>query len=136
MLKTPREVAEESDVIISGKIYRNPGKMTGTLRSSGLPKPPHVKEMFSGSDGLLAGMCDGKIWIDHSTTDHQQNKVFTAELEAKGEVTEPAQSPLSSARSVCQRVSCWSVPSPGAWRLSRKARWPSGWEAAKRLIRR
>merc|ERR1711997_1348431 len=66
VLKTPREVAEESDVIISG-----------------LPKPPHVKEMFSGSDGLLAGMCDGKIWIDHSTTDHQQNKVFTAELEAK-----------------------------------------------------
>ena len=52
--------------------------------------------MFSGSDGLLAGMCDGKIWIDHSTTDHQQNKVFTAELEAKGKVTEPLQSPLSS----------------------------------------
>merc|ERR1711936_680270 len=66
VLKTPREVALESDVIISG-----------------LPKPPHVKEMFDGSDGLLAGMSEGKIWIDHSTTDHQQNKIFTAQLQAK-----------------------------------------------------
>merc|ERR1711997_1214799 len=66
VLKTPREVAEESDVIISG-----------------LPKPPHVKEMFDGPDGLLAGMSEGKIWIDHSTTDHQQNKIFTEELQAK-----------------------------------------------------
>jgi len=56
----------ESDVIISG-----------------LPKPPHVKEMFDGPDGLLAGMCGGKIWIDHSTTDHQQNMVFTEQLQEK-----------------------------------------------------
>jgi len=61
---TPREVAEASDIIISG-----------------LPKPPHVKAMFEGGDGLLAGMGPGKVWIDHSTTDHEQNKVFTAELE-------------------------------------------------------
>ena len=40
--------------------------------------------MFEGDDGLLAGMSEGKIWIDHSTTDHEQNKVFTAQLEAKG----------------------------------------------------
>jgi len=64
---SPREVAECSDVVITG-----------------LPKPPHVKQMFEGDDGLLAGMSEGKIWIDHSTTDHEQNKVFTAQLEAKG----------------------------------------------------
>ena len=51
---------------------------------TGLPKPPHVKEMFSGPDGLLAGMESGKIWMDHSTTDHEQNKVFTEQLKTKG----------------------------------------------------
>ena len=29
--------------------------------SSGLPKPPHVKAMFEGQDGLLAGMGPGKV---------------------------------------------------------------------------
>ena len=50
----------------------------------GLPKPPHVKQVFEGPNGLLAGMGPGKVWIDHSTTDHEQNKVFTAELTKKG----------------------------------------------------
>ena len=67
--------------------------MTGTLISSGLPKPPHVKEMFAGADGLLAGMSRGKVWIDHSTTDHQQNKIFTAQLQAKGQTEYRANSP-------------------------------------------
>jgi len=67
VVNTAREVASNSDVIVSG-----------------LPKPPHVKEMFDGKDGLLAGMDEGKIWIDHSTTDHEQNKVFTAQLADKG----------------------------------------------------
>ena len=31
--------------------------------------------MFDGDAGLLAGMGPGKVWIDHSTTDHEQNKV-------------------------------------------------------------
>jgi len=67
VVNTAREVASNSDVIVSG-----------------LPKPPHVKEMFDGKDGLLAGMDEGKIWIDHSTTDHEQNKVFTEQLADKG----------------------------------------------------
>ena len=64
--------------------------MSETFIFWGLPKPPHVKEMFSGVDGLLAGMSPGKVWIDHSTTDHQQNKIFTEQLQAKGQITEPA----------------------------------------------
>merc|ERR1719402_1662082 len=64
---TPKEVADVSDVIVTG-----------------LPKPPHVKEVFDGPTGLLAGMEEGKVWIDHSTTDHEQNKVFTEELAKKG----------------------------------------------------
>lgn len=64
---SPREVAENCDVIVTG-----------------LPKPPHVKAMFDGPTGLLAGMSKGKVWIDHSTTDHEQNKVFAAALEEVG----------------------------------------------------
>jgi len=64
---TPKEVADASDVIVTG-----------------LPKPPHVKEVFDGPTGLLAGMGEGKVWIDHSTTDHEQNKEFAAALTDKG----------------------------------------------------
>ncbi|XP_023325846.1 3-hydroxyisobutyrate dehydrogenase, mitochondrial [Eurytemora carolleeae] len=64
---SPAEVAQLSDVVVSG-----------------LPKPHHVKEVFEGSSGLLAGLKQGQIWIDHSTTDHEQNKVFTEQMAAKG----------------------------------------------------
>jgi len=67
VVKSPAEVAQLSDVIVTG-----------------LPKPPHVKQVFEGPDGLLAGLEKGKIWIDHSTTDHEQNKVFTEQLTEKG----------------------------------------------------
>lgn len=67
VVDTAKQVAEASDVIVSG-----------------LPKPPHVKQMFEGADGLLAGMAEGKVWIDHSTTDHEQNKQFTTALDKVG----------------------------------------------------
>ena len=87
--RTAREVAQESDVIVTG-----------------LPKPPHVRyeqivehiplarvfkstcirfrQVFEGPDGLLAGMAKDKVWIDHSTTDSGQNHEFEAALKAKG----------------------------------------------------
>ena len=53
--------------------------------------------MFEGGSGLLAGMSEGKVsienlpnsdqkqvWIDHSTTDHEQNKVFAEALSKSG----------------------------------------------------
>jgi len=67
VVQTPAEVAQLSNVIVTG-----------------LPKPPHVKTVFEGADGLLAGLDEGKVWIDHSTTDHEQNKVFTEKLTEKG----------------------------------------------------
>ena len=51
---------------------------------AGLPKPPHVKAAFEGPDGILAGMGDGKVWVDHSTTDFNQSKGFEEEVAAKG----------------------------------------------------
>jgi 3-hydroxyisobutyrate dehydrogenase len=65
--KTNREVAEMSDVIVSS-----------------LPKPPHVRQAFEGSDGILAGLSEGKVWIDHSTTDYKQSKEMEKACENVG----------------------------------------------------
>lgn len=67
VLATAAEVAQLCDVVVTG-----------------LPKPHHVLEVFSGPNGLLAGLEKGKIWIDHSTTDHEQNKEFAKQLDGKG----------------------------------------------------
>lgn len=67
---SPRHLAENVDIIITG-----------------LPKPHHVRDMFDGGakdSGLIHGMSQGKTWIDHSTTDHEQNKFFKSELDKKG----------------------------------------------------
>ena len=39
---------------------------------SGLPKPPDVRRVFEGADGILAGAREGTVWIDHSTSDFGQ----------------------------------------------------------------
>merc|ERR1719376_726542 len=64
--KTPREVAEECDIVISA-----------------LPMPPHIKAAFEGQDGILAGLSEGKVWIDHSTTDYNQMMAFNELVMAK-----------------------------------------------------
>ena len=42
----------------------------------GLPKPPDVLKAATGPDGILEGLVNGGIWIDHSTTDYEQNLMF------------------------------------------------------------
>ena len=76
-----------------------------------LPMPQHVKQVFEvkflrtnhfmkksnyeakfflyifspkGEDGLLAGIKDGKVWIDHSTTDYEQTVDLNEEIVKKG----------------------------------------------------
>ena len=61
ILRSAREVAAESDVVVTG-----------------LPKPPDVRRVFEGADGLLAGMAEGKVWIDHTTTDFGQGSRVTS----------------------------------------------------------
>ena len=48
---TPKEVAEQSDVVITM-----------------LPTPKHVDMVATGEHGLLAGLADGGWWIDMSTS--------------------------------------------------------------------
>ncbi|XP_042227137.1 2-(hydroxymethyl)glutarate dehydrogenase-like isoform X3 [Homarus americanus] len=56
-VSTPREVVQLSDVILTC-----------------LPKPPNVKAVAEGSDGVLTSLTAGKIWIDHSTTEFEQTQ--------------------------------------------------------------
>jgi 3-hydroxyisobutyrate dehydrogenase-like beta-hydroxyacid dehydrogenase len=46
--------------------------------------PPHVKTAFEGDSGILAGLGQGNIWIDHSTTDYEQTQSFSNLVKAKG----------------------------------------------------
>ena len=46
--------------------------------------PPHVKAAFEGRDGILQGLTEGKVWIDHSTTDYNQMMEFNEMVKAKG----------------------------------------------------
>lgn len=43
--------------------------------SPGLPKPPNVKTVAEGPEGVLASITKDKIWVDHSTTDYEQTEV-------------------------------------------------------------
>jgi len=49
-----------------------------------LPMPPHVKSVFEGDSGLLSGLSQGKIWIDHSTTDYEQTEEMNEQVKLKG----------------------------------------------------
>ena len=49
----------------------------------GLPHPINVKEAFCGKDGIYEGLKIGAVWIDHSTTDYEQNKFFAEEASKK-----------------------------------------------------
>ena len=49
-----------------------------------LPMPQHVKTVFEGEEGLLAGFSGGKVWIDHSTTDYEQTVELNEEIVKKG----------------------------------------------------
>lgn len=54
---TPREVAEQSDVVITS-----------------LPSPAAVRSVVTGDDGMFAGMATGTVWVETSTTDENQLK--------------------------------------------------------------
>eukprot|EP00088_Acartia_fossae_P053211 TRINITY_DN6042_c0_g1_i1.p1 TRINITY_DN6042_c0_g1~~TRINITY_DN6042_c0_g1_i1.p1 ORF type:complete len:354 (+),score=66.71 TRINITY_DN6042_c0_g1_i1:18-1079(+) len=65
--ENPRALTEQVDVVFTA-----------------LPMPPHVKSVFEGDAGLLAGMTEGKIWIDHSTTDYEQTEGMNDLVKEKG----------------------------------------------------
>ena len=63
----PKALAEEVDIVVTG-----------------LPMPHHVKEVFEGETGLLEGLSNGTIWIDHSTTDYEQTEAMCELVRERG----------------------------------------------------
>ena len=66
------------------KISEKKCKIILCISLSGLPKPPDVLKAATGSNGILAGLKNGAVWIDHSTTDYEQNLMFEEEASKKG----------------------------------------------------
>jgi 3-hydroxyisobutyrate dehydrogenase-like beta-hydroxyacid dehydrogenase len=46
--------------------------------------PTEIEQVVRGADGLLAGDCDGKLWIDLTTSSPRLMRELAAEFEAKG----------------------------------------------------
>ena len=46
--------------------------------------PHHVRAVFEGESGLLEGLTDGKVWIDHSTTDYEQTEEMCGRVVERG----------------------------------------------------
>ena len=64
---SPKEMAENCDLIITC-----------------LPSPAISAAVMESDDGILAGMRDGMIWAEMSTTDEAEVKRLGAIVEAKG----------------------------------------------------
>jgi len=71
--ESPRALAEQCDVVMTG-----------------LPRPEHVSAAMGiqgdevGPDGILAGLQEGAVWIEHSTTDFENTLRIRAEVEKRG----------------------------------------------------
>lgn len=64
---SPKEMAEKCDLVITC-----------------LPSPKACAAVMEAEDGILAGMSDGKIWAEMSTTDVEEVKRLAVLVEAKG----------------------------------------------------
>ena len=65
--ETPKAMIEDCDAVITC-----------------LPSPAASAAVLEASDGLLAGMSQGKIWMEMSTTDEAEVKRLGAMVAAKG----------------------------------------------------
>jgi 3-hydroxyisobutyrate dehydrogenase-like beta-hydroxyacid dehydrogenase len=64
---TPREVAEAADVLITS-----------------VPDDDVLESVASGSDGILAGLTDGKVWVDMSTVSPRASRELAKRVQAEG----------------------------------------------------
>jgi 3-hydroxyisobutyrate dehydrogenase len=64
---TPREVAETADVLITS-----------------VPDDEVLESVASGPDGILAGLTDGKVWVDVSTVSPGASRELAKRVQAQG----------------------------------------------------
>jgi 3-hydroxyisobutyrate dehydrogenase len=64
---TPREIAEAADVLMTS-----------------VPNDDVLEDVASGPDGILAGLSEGKVWIDLSTVSPSASRELAARVRALG----------------------------------------------------
>ena len=84
---SPREMAEAVDLIITC-----------------LPSPAASAAVMEAEDGIIAGLSEGMVWLEMSTTDEAEVKRLAAKVEAKGAM--PMDSPVSGG---CHRAATGNI---------------------------
>ncbi len=84
---SPKAMAEECDMVITC-----------------LPSPAACSAVMESEDGILAGLSEGKIWAEMSTTDESEVKRISALVKAKGAL--PIDCPVSGG---CHRAATGNI---------------------------
>jgi 3-hydroxyisobutyrate dehydrogenase len=84
---SPKELAEACDIIVTC-----------------LPSPAICAEVMEADDGVIAGLSDGKIWMEMSTTDEQEIRRLAPLVEATGAT--PVECPVSGG---CHRAETGNI---------------------------
>ena len=85
--RTPKEMAELCDVVITC-----------------LPSPRACSEVMESEDGVIAGLREGKIWLEMSTTDESEIRRIGSLVELKGAL--PIDCPVSGG---CHRADTGNI---------------------------
>ena len=85
--KSPKELAEQTDLIITS-----------------LPSPEVSAEVMEGSDGIINGLSENKIWLEMSTTDENEVKRLGEKVIAKKSI--PMDGPVSGG---CHRAATGNI---------------------------
>ena len=85
--KSPKELAEQTDLIITS-----------------LPSPEVSAEVMEGSDGIINGLSENKIWLEMSTTDENEVKRLGEKVIAKKAM--PLDGPVSGG---CHRAATGNI---------------------------
>ena len=84
---SPKEMAEQVDIIITC-----------------LPSPAACSAVLEAEDGILAGLSEGKVWAEMSTTDEAEVKRLAELVKATG--AEPIECPVSGG---CHRAATGNI---------------------------
>jgi 3-hydroxyisobutyrate dehydrogenase len=85
--KSPKELAEQTDLIITS-----------------LPSPEVSAEVMEGSDGIINGLSENKIWLEMSTTDENEVKRLGEKVITKKSI--PMDGPVSGG---CHRAATGNI---------------------------
>ena len=77
-LDTPREVAAAADIVMTS-----------------LPDDEIVEAVASGSDGIVAGLAPGKLWLDLSTISPRASRALAARVRDEGRGAQMLDTPVS-----------------------------------------